>query len=269
MKKQYTKKQIVEAIKHWESVLKRMDESVYNNVIDALVDEFGKDVALSKEFNYTLTQQDLKKIFSILNKHLFGNEIKFLPVVLWPMSKLVEKLNYHAKMSGDENEEFKNVQCLGVHTAICVPIIDDNNEIIDVKFRDNYLIVNSSKIKNVIFIFAVAVICHEMIHAYDYQYSNETHDLALEWEKNHMQRPDFHNTKIFKNKMNEANDNGINVVTQLSSDESHVVDNIKARFVLKNTINENDKPDLIVCQSEQDILMLNKKTGYGFFAHFD
>lgn len=48
-----------------------------------------------------------KKIFSILNKHLFNNEIKFLPVVLWPMNKLVDKLNYHAKMSGDENEDLK------------------------------------------------------------------------------------------------------------------------------------------------------------------
>ena len=67
----------------------------------------------------------------------------------------------------------------------------------------------------------------------------------------------------------EANDNGINVVPQLSSDESHVVDNVKARFVLKNTINEDENPDLIIRQSDQDLLMLNKKTGYGFFAHFD
>ena len=39
--------------------------------------------------------------------------------------------------------------------------------------------------------------------------------------------------------MNEANDNGINVFIKLSSDEYHSVDNIKARFMLKNTINEN------------------------------
>ena len=55
MNSYYTKQQIVEVIKHWKSVLKRMDESVYNNVIDALIAEFGKDVVLSKEFNYTLT----------------------------------------------------------------------------------------------------------------------------------------------------------------------------------------------------------------------
>lgn len=199
---------------------------------------------------------------------MFNNEIKFLPVVLWPMNKLVDKLNYHAKMSGDENEDLKNVKCLGVHTAICVPIIN-NGKLIDIKFRDDYLIINSSKVKNNIFIFVVAVICHEMIHTYDYQHSNETHDLVLEWEKNHKQQPDFHNTKIFKDKMKEANNNGINVVSQLSSDESHMIDNIKARFVLKNAVNEEENSDLIIRQSKQNLLMLNKKTGYGFFAHFD
>ena len=131
-----------------------MDESVYNNVIDALIDEFGKDVVLSTEFNYTLTQQDLKKIFGILNKYLFNNEIKFLPVVLWPMSKLVDKLNYHAKMSGPKNKNIKSIKCLGVHSAICTEVYDSNHEIIDVKIRDHYLIINSSEINNSIFIFA-------------------------------------------------------------------------------------------------------------------
>ena len=58
--------------------------------------------------------------------------------------------------------------------------------------------------------------------------------------------------------MNEANDNRVNVVPQLSSDKSHVVDNNKARFVLKNTINEDENPDLIIRQSNQDLLMINK-----------
>ena len=95
-----------------------MNESVYNAVIDALVDEFGKDVVLSTKFDYTLTQQDLKKIFSILNLCLFDNKIKYLPVVLWPMEKLVDKLNYHAKMSGPNNEDIKTIKCLGVHSSI-------------------------------------------------------------------------------------------------------------------------------------------------------
>ena len=43
-----------------------MNES-YNIVIDALINDFGYDLVTSKEFNYTLTQKDLKKIFNILN----------------------------------------------------------------------------------------------------------------------------------------------------------------------------------------------------------
>ena len=83
------------------------------------------------------------------------------------MNKLVDKLNYHAKMSGDANKEIQSVNCLGVHTAICIDVVDKNNKLIDIKIRDSYLIINSSKMKNIIFIFAVAVVCYEMIHAFD------------------------------------------------------------------------------------------------------
>ena len=270
MKNRYTKQQIVEAIKYWEFILKRMDESVYNNVIDVLIDEFGKDVVLSKKFNYTLTQQDLKKIFSILNKHFFGNEIKFLPVVLWPMSKLVDKLNYHAKMSGDENKEIHHTRCFGVHTSICADVFGEHGELVDLKIHDDYLIINSSEMKNLIFIFAVAVICHEMIHVYDQQTSNEIHDMELEWEKDHDKtKPDFHNTSIFRSKMQEANNNGINVVSKLSLDDSHIYDNTKARFVLKQVIGEAENPNVEILSSDNNLFIHNKKTGYGFFAHFD
>lgn len=269
MKKHYTKRQIIESIKHWQNVLKMMNESVYNAVIDALVDEFGKDVVLSTKFDYTLTQQDLKKIFSILNLHLFDNKIKYLPVVLWPMEKLVDKLNYHAKMSGSNNEDIKAIKCLGVHSSICTEVYNSNNEIVDIKIRDHYLIINSSEIINNIFIFVIAVICHEMIHAYDQQSSNEVHDLVLNWEKYHEKEPEVHQTRIFKDKMKEANENGINVVPVLSSDESHFTDNIHARYVLKSVIGEIENPDVEVIKGKQNLYFHNKKTGYGYFIHFD
>ena len=268
MKKQYTKKQIVEAIKHWTKQLHLMNES-YNIVIDTLINDFGYDLVTSKEFNYTLTQKDLKKIFNILNQHLFGNKIKFLPVVLWPMEKLVNKLNYHSKMSGDSNELIKQMKCLGVHSAISIDIRNSDNELIDIKFRDDYLIINSSEVHDDIFIFDVAIICHEMIHFYDYQYSNETHDMVLNWEKYRKTKPMFHKTRIFIDKMQEANENGINVVSELSSDKTYKTDNINARYTLKQAIGENENPDVEILQSEHDLFIHNKKTGYGFFCHFD
>ena len=70
-------------------------------------------------------------------------------------------------MSGDKNSEVKNIKCLGVSTSICTDVFGKNNELIDIRIRDEYLIINSSEMKNIIFIFAIAVICHEMIHVYD------------------------------------------------------------------------------------------------------
>ena len=52
--KQYTKEQIVEAISYWTRQLKLMTES-YNNCVDALITEFGKDIVLMRHFRYKLT----------------------------------------------------------------------------------------------------------------------------------------------------------------------------------------------------------------------
>lgn len=63
--------------------------------------------------------------------------------------------------------------------------------------------------------------------------------------------------------------NGIDVVCELSSDDSYVYDNRKVRFVLEQVIGEDENPDVKVLSSDHDLFVHNKKTGYGFFAHFD
>lgn len=47
MHKQHTKQQIIEAIKHWESVLRALDESK-SPLIDEFIEKFGEDIVLSK-----------------------------------------------------------------------------------------------------------------------------------------------------------------------------------------------------------------------------
>lgn len=79
MERQYTREQIVKAIKHWSNSLQRMDEDESNahsrEVVDALIEEFGADVVKSQQLTYRLNDEDLKKIFDILNKHLFGGKL--------------------------------------------------------------------------------------------------------------------------------------------------------------------------------------------------
>ena len=69
--------------------------------------------------------------------------------------------------------------------------------------------------------------------------------------------------------MQEANDNEINAVCELSLDDSHAYDNKNARFTLKQIIGKAENPNIEILSSDQDLFIHNKKTGYGFFAHFD
>ena len=75
---------------------------------------------------------------------------------------------------------------------------------------------------------------------------------------------------LYKNKMNEAHKNEINGVKESSDDNSHMVDNIQDRYVLQNVIGESEDHNIKVLSSDDhNLFMHNKKTGYGFFVHFD
>ena len=102
MKKRYTKKQIVEAIKHWKSILKRMDESK-SPLLDACSKEFGfetmtnipiedtgndysfdkfneiasKDIALLKETDDLLTCVPYVFPEKIKDKYKYSNVVHF------------------------------------------------------------------------------------------------------------------------------------------------------------------------------------------------
>ena len=70
---------------------------------------------------------------------------------------------------------------------------------------------------------------------------------------------------LYKNKMSEANKNGINVVKESSDDNSHMVDNIQDRYVSQNVIGKSENPNIEVLSSDHNLFMHNKKTGYGFY----
>ena len=70
--------------------------------------------------------------------------------------------------------------------------------------------------------------------------------------------------------MIEANKNSIGVTSKLlSNDIKYIDDNIRARYVLENVIGEDENPDVEILKGEQNLLFHNKKTGHGFFIHFD
>ena len=72
MKKHYTKKQITEAIAHWQSILKKIDESK-SALLDAFADKFGNDVVFSvNDYKVILPSLEIiKNIYDIANQIVF------------------------------------------------------------------------------------------------------------------------------------------------------------------------------------------------------
>ena len=69
--------------------------------------------------------------------------------------------------------------------------------------------------------------------------------------------------------MQEANKNRITVIGELSSDTLNRYDNSKKMFMLEQGIGEAKNPDVEVIEGKQNLYFRNKKTGYGYFIHFD
>ena len=90
MKKQYTKQQIVEAIKYWESVLKRIDEN-QQTLMSRLVKIFGEDLVKNQHVN--LSQSQFYQLYKILNVFIFDNMLDDIPVKLMYIDKIIEDID--------------------------------------------------------------------------------------------------------------------------------------------------------------------------------
>ena len=266
MKKQYTKKQIQEAIKYWTERLKALDESKIK-VIDDLIAKFGKDIVLSKDRSFTPTTQELRSIYDILNHNLFNNELKPIPVTYCNSKNIADRINIYNAVSNNDEPHINTCYGRGIHLAASKDITDNTGKVISYDSFDNIIMLNSDYLINNIFIFIVACLCHEMIHYCD-SFSDELKTKFFKSNVDSTFKYDSHEDAIFKNKMKLANENGINVVTQLSPDDKQ--DALRSRIVLKNVFGENEEfQDTEVKYFTDIVFIRNKRTGRGTFIQVD
>lgn len=269
--KQYTRKQIQEAIAYWTKQLHLIDEA-HNALIDALEKEFGHDIVFTWVQDYTLSQEDYEKIFGILNTYLFNGQLKPIGIFWWPEDKIVERLNYNAIASGEHNKLRTSAPCYGVFSGVCKDVLDNNGDIIDIDISNEAILMNKSKLTQCAFIFAVACICHEMIHYYD-RFTKEFYNKQLENSRSGKVF-DSHKDKAFQEKMKEANANGIHVVEDFGQVNTYNNINRASRYKLYSVVGESEKyryedDDVINSFDGHTWHVKNKKTGIGSFAFLD
>ena len=74
MKDKYIKKQIIESIRYWQNVLKKINESE-NQLMQALSNAFGKDKLFSRNFKDRFNEDFFNKCYNIFNKYLFFSKL--------------------------------------------------------------------------------------------------------------------------------------------------------------------------------------------------
>ena len=169
MKVQYSKKQIIEAIKHWQNVLRSMNESK-SLILDALCQKFSKDFVKSPERNIILTPEICYEILDALNPVLFDGILDHIPIKCMSFDAIIKDCKQNDKLHGIHNYEYNVYESLGLFTTY---IETKDPTIKNIKFddklisKDSIIYINYDKVHNTSFIFAVATLCHELIHYYD------------------------------------------------------------------------------------------------------
>jgi len=164
--KQYTRKQIREAIRYWESVLKRIDESK-SPLLSRLESIFGTDVVFSDNPNVDITLDNVKIIYDVLNEHMFNGVLAADAgcVDLYCDNhdgiNSVLRTQYGAPAGYDISDKF----------ALFHPKlkwmknpVTGKPYLISLK---NGIFVNLDYGTKAVILYLVSTICHEMIHCYD------------------------------------------------------------------------------------------------------
>lgn len=236
-------------------------------MIDELVNVFGHDVVFSTSFDYMLNEDDCIKIYSILNKYLFNNKLKMIEIHCWPEDKIVERLNAN-KLNSDYDDKAPRIDapCYGVASGICKCVKDSSGKLVDIDILDDVIMMNVSRLTACTFIFAVACICHEMIHYYD-SMTRQYHDNYVEASVNGSNF-DSHEDDAFVQKSDEAAEHGIDIEKDLSW-STYENTNRKARCFLHQRIGESEDDGINVFDNGHTLIISNMKTDISFFAHFD
>lgn len=179
----------------------------------ALSDEFEKSKFFSKTYKANFNEDFFKRCYRILNEHFFSSKLDEIPVYYRFDAEIRDFL---IKRKGNKFEIPKTF--FGTHS-----ILYDNDpktlklsdELI---IHDDVILLNKDHIENKSLIFAIACLCHEMIHYYDRLFGEFCEfvkfTIVTKIDKN------IHNTLTFEDMKNKANNLGINVIQEIPKNKS-------------------------------------------------
>lgn len=225
MKHNYTKHQIIEAIKHWKSVLRMMDESK-SPLLDEFAKTFGEDVVFGN--NKIITSLDMAKdIYNIVNNIVFNKQLTprlFTSVGIIDKLKFASYVVFQLKQNGKIT--FANKIIYGQNNTIAYP---PSFEISELTFK-----------LKMPFIYFASIVIHEMIHQYLVENKNELQKQEDAHQNNETYDPHDGEFKIMMNNLNKKHGLCIKPFVNLNALQSDFVQAINAVQQMQESINKNN-----------------------------
>ena len=147
MKKQYTKQQIVEAIKYWKSVIKRMDEN-QQILMSRLVKIFGEDLVKNQHVN--LSQSQFDQLYKILNVFMFDNMLDDIPVKLMDIDNIIEEWHRQDEIENIPYQDYsskKKSYGFYINIGDVDESLSKDKWILSLVYRDHAIYLNNNKCK--------------------------------------------------------------------------------------------------------------------------
>ena len=258
MKKQYSRYQIVEAIKHWTSILRMMDESK-SLLLDACSREFGEDVVFDdSQMLFELTSDNIALVFKLLDKHMFNNKLLLansLSLFIGSAQQLNNKI-----LDYSNNTPIDLDQYIALYQPDKYDYIDNNNRHIST-IRKDAIFVNNELHQYATFSLILQVLCHEMIHAYDMHFGGLFKYMM--WALNAgapIEIIDYnsHFTKVFKQMKNKF-ENETNVQMPITGDNKDFDTRCREAAENIHLLREDDIEGMLITQE-----MIDKYSDSGF-----
>ena len=257
MKKQYAKQQIVEAIKHWKSVLKRMDKTTHN-LLSIFVDKYGNDLVLNDNRSFNLNNRIAYELFDILNDNVFNSKLPHTKIFCEVYNEIIAELK-HRKSNIPANTFYGMFNTIAEDEKL--KSLNDRLE-----YRDDLIIINTSLVNNSNFMFACSSLCHEMIHLYGKIYGEES--LCDKYWLLYKINIDVHTTPTFIKMKRKANNMGLTVINNAAGLDFSELNSEAFKNMLNSIV--NDGINLDENETSNSNIMSKKIPGVGTnISHID
>ena len=225
----FSRNQILDKIKFWKRELAKIDESK-SLLIDALIGKFGVNVVRSEKRNFILTSDICYDILDVLNPVLFNGVLKHIPIKCMHFDSILSDCKQNDRKHEVYNYEYAMEDPFGLFTTYIEtedPTVKELSLHDRLVSRDPTIYINYDKVYKTSFMFAVAVLCHELIHYYDSlvgEYIEVKRLVAMGKIDKKDEAKAEHRTKTFIDKLVEANEQNVNVLVSGEGKPIEVLD---------------------------------------------